>query len=169
MPVLEKLASKYNLSFQQNRIQPAPYITLPNDFDDYLASLDKKYRRELTRKMRNAAGYFIPIQHYIVEDEDTLETEVNDFITMMREEEEKDTFLSDKMVAQIHAIAQAAFKAGWLQLAFLKVGKEKAAGCLRYRPDFPYSSCGPGRRRHGVGPSRHHARSQIPVRSSGVH
>jgi CelD/BcsL family acetyltransferase involved in cellulose biosynthesis len=135
LPVLEKLASKYNLSFQQNRIQPAPYITLPNDFDDYLASLDKKYRRELTRKMRNAAGYFIPIQHYIVEDEDTLETEVNDFITMMREEEEKDTFLSDKMVAQIHAIAQAAFKAGWLQLAFLKVGKEKAAGYFNFKYD----------------------------------
>lgn len=144
LPVLEKLASKYDLSFQQSRIQPAPYITLPSNFDEYLESLDTKYRRELTRKMRNAAGYFIPIQHYIVEDEGSLETEVNDFIAMMREEEEKDAFLTGKMVAQIHAIAQAAFKAGWLQLAFIKVGKEKAAGYFNFKYDnriWVYNSC----------------------------
>ena len=144
LPALEKLAGKYNLSFKQERIQPAPYIALPGDFEEYLASLDKKYRRELTRKMRNAAGYFIPIQHYKVEDEDTLETEVNDFIVMMREEEEKDTFLSERMVAQIHAITQAVFKAGWLQLVFLKVGKEKAAGYFNFKYDnriWVYNSC----------------------------
>ncbi len=135
LPALEKLAGKYNLSLKQERIQPSPYITLPGDFDEYLASLDKKYRRELTRKMRNAAGYFIPIQHYVVEDEDSLETEVDEYIAIMREEEEKDTFLTDKMVAQIHAIAQAAFKAGWLQLAFIKVGKEKAAGYFNFKYD----------------------------------
>jgi len=132
LPALEKLSGKHNLHFQQERIQPAPYITLPTDFDEYLGTLDKRYRHELRRKMRQASGYFIPVQWYEVEDEDNLEAEVDDFIEMMREEKEKDTFLTDEMVAQIHAIAKAAYKGGWLNLSFLKVGKEKAAGYFNF-------------------------------------
>jgi CelD/BcsL family acetyltransferase involved in cellulose biosynthesis len=141
---LEKLASKYDLLFHQERIQPAPTITLPTDFDEYLASLEKRYRHELRRKMRNAMGYFVPVDWYEVEDEGSLEDEINDFIRMMREEEEKNTFLTEEMVAQIHAIAQAAFRAGWLKLTFLKVGKEKAAGYFNFDYDgriWVYNSC----------------------------
>jgi len=141
---LEKAAVKYNLSFHQERIQPAPVITLPDDFDVYLESLDNRYRRELIRKMRNALGYFIPVEWYDVDDKNSLDSEVDDFITMMREEENKDTFLTDEMVAQIHAIAKITFEAGYLKLSFLKVGKEKAAGYLNFDFDnriWVYNSC----------------------------
>jgi len=144
LPALKKAAEKYGLAFHQERIQPAPFITMPDDFDAYLESLDSRYRRELIRKMRNALGYFIPVEWYDVEDENSLEGEVDDFIAMMREEEDKDVFLTNEMVAQIHAIAQATFKAGWLKLSFLKVGKEKAAGYFNF--DYAgriwvYNSC----------------------------
>jgi CelD/BcsL family acetyltransferase involved in cellulose biosynthesis len=141
---IEKLTGKYGLTFHQERIQPAPIITLPNDFDEYLASLDKRYSRELRRKLRNAMGYFIPVEWYDVEDEASLENEINDFILMMREEEEKDAFLTEEMVSQFHAIAQAALQAGWLKLSFLKVGKEKAAGYFNFDYDdriWVYNSC----------------------------
>jgi CelD/BcsL family acetyltransferase involved in cellulose biosynthesis len=144
LPALKKAAGKYDLPFHQERIQPAPFITLPDDFDAYLESLDSRHRRELIRKMRNALGYFIPVEWYVVEDENSLEGEVDDFIAMMREEEDKDVFLTDEMVAQIHAIAQATFEAGWLKLSFLKVGKEKAAGYFNFDYDdriWVYNSC----------------------------
>ncbi|KPK22696.1 MAG: hypothetical protein AMK69_19240, partial [Nitrospira bacterium SG8_3] len=129
---IKNLTSKYDLLFHQERTQPAPIITLPSDFDEYLASLDNRYRRELQRKIRNAMGYFIPVEWYDVEDEDSLENEINDFILMMREEEEKDAFLTEEMVSQFHTIAQAALQAGWLKLSFLMVGKEKAAGYFNF-------------------------------------
>jgi CelD/BcsL family acetyltransferase involved in cellulose biosynthesis len=144
LPALQTAAAKYGLTFHQERIQPAPVITLPGDFDAYLESLDSRYRRELIRKMRNALGYFIPVEWYDVEEENSLESEVNDFIAMMREEEDKDVFLTDKMVAQIHAIAQATFEAGYLKLSFLKVGKEKAAGYFNFDYNdriWVYNSC----------------------------
>ncbi len=141
---IEKLTGKYGLMFQQERIQPAPIINLPNDFDEYLASLDKRYGRELQRKLRNAMGYFIPVEWYDVEDEASLENEINDFIRMMREEGEKDAFLTEEMVSQFHTIAQAALQAGWLKLSFLKVGKEKAAGYFNFDYNdriWVYNSC----------------------------
>ena len=144
LPALQTAVAKYGLTFHQERIQPAPLITLPSDFDAYLESLDNRYRRELIRKMRNALGYFIPVEWYDVEDENSLESEVDDFIAMMREEEDKDFFLTDEMVAQIHAIAQATFEAGYLKLTFLKVGREKAAGYFNFDYDdriWVYNSC----------------------------
>jgi CelD/BcsL family acetyltransferase involved in cellulose biosynthesis len=141
---LEAAAEKQGLKYQQERIQPAPYIRLPDDFDEYMASLDKKYRHELRRKMRNAAGHFIPVNWYVVEDPESLEAEVDEFIDMMREEDEKDRFLSDEMVAQLHTITQAGMQHGWLHLAFLKVGKEKAAGYLNFDYGdqlWVYNSC----------------------------
>jgi CelD/BcsL family acetyltransferase involved in cellulose biosynthesis len=36
------------------------------------------------------------------------------------------------MRQQMHASIHAAFKAGWLQLAFLEIGGEKAAGYLNF-------------------------------------
>jgi len=141
---IEKLTGKYDLTFQQERIQPAPIITLPNDFDEYLESLDKRYSRELRRKLRNTMGYFVPVEWYHVEDEASLENEINDFILMMREEKEKDSFLTEEMVSQFHAIALAALQAGWLKLSFLKVGKEKAAGYFNFDYDdriWVYNSC----------------------------
>ena len=44
----------------------------------------------------------------------------------------KAAFLTEAMRAQMHASARAAFRAGWLQLAFLTVNGEKAAGYLNF-------------------------------------
>jgi CelD/BcsL family acetyltransferase involved in cellulose biosynthesis len=144
LPALQTVAAKYGLTFYQERIQPAPVIALPGDFDTYLESLDSRYRRELVRKMRNVLGYFIPVEWYDVADGTTLDSEVDDFIAMMREEEDKDVFLTAEMVAQLHAIARAAFQAGYLKLSFLKVGNEKAAGYFNFDYDdriWVYNSC----------------------------
>jgi CelD/BcsL family acetyltransferase involved in cellulose biosynthesis len=71
---------------------------------------------------------------YIVEDASTLDAEVNAFLDLMATDPQKDAFLTDVMRSQMSAAVLAAFKAGWLQLAFLTVNGEKAAGYL----DFDY-------------------------------
>jgi CelD/BcsL family acetyltransferase involved in cellulose biosynthesis len=129
---LPAVAEQLGLSYVQERLQPAPYIPLPGDFDTYLDRLDGRYRRELVRKMRNAQGYFIPVQVERVENQAELALAMNDFFVMMREEPDKDRFLTAAMEAQMQALAQAAAEHGWLDLRFLLVGRDRAAGYLNF-------------------------------------
>jgi hypothetical protein len=76
LPVIEKLATKKGWEFTQEQIKPAPYIKLPTDWETYLAGIQSKQRHEIRRKMRKAAGYFLPVRWYIVEDETTLNYEI---------------------------------------------------------------------------------------------
>jgi CelD/BcsL family acetyltransferase involved in cellulose biosynthesis len=124
---LEDLAPKYGLTFRQEVYQPSPYIMLPRDLDAYLNRLDKKYRHEFRRKMRNAAGFFLPVSWYVVEEEDQLEIALDELTSLMRQQGGKDEFLTTDMVAQMKEIARTFFKSGMLQLAFLKVGNDNAA------------------------------------------
>ena len=128
LAIFKKISEKYSLKFLSERVQPSPYIELPDDFEVYLASLEKKYRHEFRRKLRNAAGFFIPVTWYAVEDEDQLDEELDHFSEMMRQEKEKNAFLTDEMVLQMKVIAHAFYKMGILRLSFLKVGKDYAGG-----------------------------------------
>ncbi|MBT3239847.1 MAG: GNAT family N-acetyltransferase [Chloroflexi bacterium] len=128
LDVIEQQAKKHSLSFSSERLQPSPYIPLPNDFDEYLTSIEKKYRHEFRRKLRNAAGFFIPVTWYTVEDEAVLDDELDVFFELMREEKEKRAFLTEEMTEQMKAIAHAFFKMGILRLSFIKVGNDYAGG-----------------------------------------
>jgi len=132
LAALQTAAAKHGFSYQQERIQPAPHIQLPDNFDAYLETLDGRYRREMVRKIRNALGFFIPVTVKKVGEEDDLAAEIQDFFAMMREEPEKDSFLTQAMEEQMQAILQAAAEHGWLDLRFLIVGKEKAAGYVNF-------------------------------------
>lgn len=132
LPALKAAAEKHGLIFEQERQQPSPSISLPDDFETYMEGLDGRYRREMLRKMRNALRYFIPVKMTRVEEGDDLAAEMEDFFTMMREESHKDAFLTDTMVDQMQAIARAAFDHGWLDLRFLLVGREKGAGYFNF-------------------------------------
>ena len=129
---LASAAEKHSLSCKQETLQPAPFIALPGDFDAYLETLDGRYRRELVRKMRNAQRYFIPVQVERVEQLDDLAPAMEDFFAMMRQEPEKARFLTAPMEAQMQALVRSAAEQGWLDLRFLLVGRERAAGYLNF-------------------------------------
>jgi CelD/BcsL family acetyltransferase involved in cellulose biosynthesis len=145
---LQTAAEQHGLNLNQERLQPSPLISLPQDFDTYLESLDSRYRRELTRKMRNVLRYFIPTQVVHVDGKADLDTEMEEFFAMMREEPEKDAFLQGTMVDQMKAVAQTAADHGWLDLRFLVVGREKAAGYFNFIYNnrvWVYNSCMAGK------------------------
>jgi len=155
LPALKAAAEKRGWRFHQEALQPCPYVPLPGDWDTYLAGIDKKQRHEIRRKMRRAENYEEPVRWYIVEDENTLDNEIEDFLTLMAYDQEKENFLTSVMRTQMRASIHAAFKAGWLQLSFLEVGGEKAAGYLNFDYadhlwvynsgiNFEYGSLSPG-------------------------
>jgi CelD/BcsL family acetyltransferase involved in cellulose biosynthesis len=129
---LKTIANDLNLIYKTNVLQPAPRIKLPNTIEEYFENLDKKYRHEIKRKMRNAAKHFIPIKYVSVGESDNLSNEMDEFELLMRNEERKNIFLTESMPAQMKSIAEAAYKNGWLNLKFLYVGKDKATGFFSF-------------------------------------
>jgi CelD/BcsL family acetyltransferase involved in cellulose biosynthesis len=132
LPALQKAAARRGWSYQQQQLQSCPYIPLPGDWEAYLTSIDKKQRHEIRRKMRRAEENNPPARWYIVEQESTLDSEIDDFLTLMAQDPDKERFLTQVMRTQMRDSVHAAFKAGWLQLAFMEVDGQKAAGYLNF-------------------------------------
>jgi len=124
---LKERASEKRWTYLEEQLQPCPIITLPGDWESYLAGISKKQRHEIRRKLRRAENYPGGVRWYIVEDETTLNSEIDSLINLMGQDPQKAKFLSDAMVSQMHTLVHAAFKEGWLQLAFLEVGGTKVA------------------------------------------
>lgn len=111
-------------------LQHSPYIKLPGDWETYLANIDKKQRHEIRRKMRRAAESEVPAEVYITTDGAQLEDDMESFLGLMAQDEEKARFLTPAMREQMKAIMRVAFEGNSLLLIFLKIGGEFAAGYL---------------------------------------
>jgi CelD/BcsL family acetyltransferase involved in cellulose biosynthesis len=130
LPALAAAAAALGWSFTKEPLQPCPYIQLPGDWETYLVGIDKKQRHEIRRKMRRAGEYHLPVHCYMVKDSNTLDEEVEGLFSLMAKDQEKAQFLTQAMRAQMSRIIQLAYDQGWLQLAFIEVGGEKAAAYL---------------------------------------
>ena len=139
-------------------IEPAyhtPTITLSEDWETYLAGINKKQRHEIRRKLRRASESEDDVSWYITTEKSMLNHDTADFLHLMELDEEKKRFLTEDMRKQMDAIIQWAFNTGNLQLSFLTINDEKAVGylCFDYgnriwvynsgfRPDYQYYSPG---------------------------
>jgi len=132
LAALKQAAGKLGLGYTQETLQPSPYIMLPDDWETYLAGIDKKQRHEIRRKIRRAESAEEGLRWYIVEDETKLDEEIDAFLGLMSLDHHKEAFLTDVMRSQMRASVHTAFQAGWLQLAFLEIGGEKAAAYLNF-------------------------------------
>jgi len=135
LAALKTSATEYNWEYLESIYQPSPFIPLPGDFETYLNGIDKKQRHEIRRKMRRAEESGRGVRWYIVSEESSLEAEMESFLALMAHDPEKAAFLTDIMRSQMKSSAQAAFRAGYLQLAFLEVDGEKACAYLNFDYD----------------------------------
>lgn len=152
---LQAAAEKLGWGISTQPLQHCPYIPLPGDWETYICSIDKKQRHEIRRKMRRADEYDLPLRWYILEDGNQLDQAVDDFLKLMANDADKAKFLTPTMRDQMHVIVRAAYRAGWLQLAFIEVNGNKAAGYLNFDYmnhiwvynsglDFQYGDLSPG-------------------------
>ncbi|KPL83934.1 hypothetical protein SE15_01605 [Thermanaerothrix daxensis] len=130
LSVLNTWSPQHHLTLQVERLQPSPYIPLPGDWEAYLASLDKKQRHEIRRKLRRAEGHTSMVCWYCAGE--NVEAEVEAFLDLMAQDEDKAAFLTPVMRQTLRRIALAAAAHGYLQLAFLEIGKEKAAAYFNF-------------------------------------
>ncbi len=132
LPALEQAAQKQGRQYEQQQLQHSPYIPLPGDWEEYLANIDKKQRHEIRRKLRRAEQAPETVDWYIVNDHHNLDEELDGFFDLMRQDSDKDGFLTDAMEQHMRLTAQFAAEDGSLNLAFLTVSGQKAAGYLSF-------------------------------------
>jgi len=128
LTALKEESAKRGWTCTEEIYKPTPSIPLPGDWESYLAGIDKKQRHEIRRKMRRAEESDQQVRWYIVEDESQLDSEIDAFLALMANDPEKAAFLTEPMRTQMRATAQTAFREGYLQLAFMEVFGQKAAG-----------------------------------------
>jgi CelD/BcsL family acetyltransferase involved in cellulose biosynthesis len=132
LPALERAAAAQGWIYSSQKLEHSPYISLPGDWETYLAGIDKKQRHEIRRKMRRAEEMGVPLRWYIVEDAAKLDEEIDAFMALMANDAEKAAFLTPAMREHMHLTARCAFERGCLQLAFLEIGGQKAAAYINF-------------------------------------
>ncbi len=132
LPALEEAARKAGWGYDQQQLQHSPYIPLPGDWEQYLAGIDKKQRHEIRRKLRRAEQAPVTVDWYLVDDSRDLDEELASFFALMRQDADKAAFLTPAMEQHMRLTAEFAARDGSLNLAFMTVADEKAAGYLSF-------------------------------------
>lgn len=128
---LQQVSENGGWTVQTEKAYHTPAITLPDDWDTYLMTIDKKQRHEIRRKIRRAEGSEEDrVAWHIVDKEDELDQSLTDFFGLMENDPDKARFLSAEMRAQMDAIIRWAAQADILQLSFLTINEENAAAYL---------------------------------------
>ena len=132
LSALEASAQSMGWKFTREKLQPAPFITLPGDWETYLSGIDKKQRHEIRRKLRRLEEASLTSDLYICDDPQVLSTETLAFIEMMAGDPAKQAFLTQAMRQHLNNTAKVAFDHNWLQLAYFTIGGDKAAAYMNF-------------------------------------
>jgi CelD/BcsL family acetyltransferase involved in cellulose biosynthesis len=130
LQIIKEIGEREDWSVEIEPTYHTPTIMLSEDWETYLAGINKKQRHEIRRKLRRASGSEDDVSWYITAEKGMLNHDIADFFQLMELDEEKKRFLTEDMRKQMDAIIQWAFDAGNLQLSFLTINDEKAAGYL---------------------------------------
>jgi CelD/BcsL family acetyltransferase involved in cellulose biosynthesis len=130
LAALEAESGKRGWAYSREIYRPTPTIALNGSFEAYLASLEKKQRHEIRRKLRRAQER--GVRWYLADDGAGLESEMEAFFKLMESDQNKAGFLKPAMREQMRSSIQAAHENGWLWLAFLEIDGRKAAAALNF-------------------------------------
>lgn len=120
----------YTVTVEQEDV--APVASLPTTWDDFVASLGKKDRHELRRKMRrlDAAGSFT--QH-VCQDPDAIADGMADFLRLHRDSRpDKKRFMNAERERFFTKVAVELGARGQLKLAFLELDQIRVATCIYF-------------------------------------
>lgn len=121
------LAKAHGLSAAERIEEVCPVIDLPDSYEAYLESLDKKQRHEMRRKTRKAHAE-ARIEWYMAGEGHDFDRAVDDFIDLhQKSQQNKDMFMTPAMQAYFRELAQVMQAAGWLELSFIEVNGQRAA------------------------------------------
>ncbi len=130
---LKSLAAGSGYAVAEEPEAVAPRLALPATWDDYLASLSKKDRHELRRKMRRLFESGANVELKVFETPDDVSAAMDDFLhlhTVSRQD--KAEFMSGRMPEFFRRMASALAHAGLVRLFMLYVSGKPAATVLGF-------------------------------------
>lgn len=132
LQILQQTAQKHGWAYRDEPFRPAMTLNLPEDWEVYLAGIDKKQRHEIRRKMRRAYSGEVNVRWYIARNPGAIESEIDEFLHLMELDPEKARFLTPLMRENFRETIRCAFNENCLLLAFLEVDGKKAAAYLSF-------------------------------------
>ena len=109
----------------------APLIDLPDTWDAYLETLDKKQRHEVRRKLRRVDE--TDHRWYTLDASASLEQAIADFVDLHKKSRpDKHLFMDGRMQGFFLDMARVLQSCGWLQLCFLEIEGARAASILNF-------------------------------------
>lgn len=156
LKVIPEFASRFGWKTEMALEEYCPVIALPNDWEEYLAGLDKKDRHELRRKMRRLENMGDSPRFYEIIGGEDLDQAVSRFLSLHRASaQSKMHFMTRQMETFFRRITALLLDRGWLKLWFLDIGGSPVAGVLAfdyngniqlynsgYNPDYSQLSVG---------------------------
>jgi CelD/BcsL family acetyltransferase involved in cellulose biosynthesis len=133
LTVLPTVAKASGLSTSIEDEDVCPVIYLPDSYEAYLESLDKKQRHELRRKRRRAEEY--GVEFYTIGANHNLDEEIDAFFALMAmSTPDKAAFLQEEgHMAFFHEMGHAMLDAGYLHLIFLMIEGQRAAAMWQFK------------------------------------
>ena len=152
---LPDLARQRGYSVEITEEDVTPGLSLPDNWDAYLASLSKKNRHELRRKLRrleSAEGW----RWYCVQGPEAVSDRLDDFLTLMRQSApEKAAYMTGERETFFRSITRRTAELDMLRLFFLEMDGQDVAAALcfdyngtrflynsGYNPEYGYYSVG---------------------------
>jgi CelD/BcsL family acetyltransferase involved in cellulose biosynthesis len=110
----------------------APYLSLPDSYDAYLAGLPSKLRHEIRRKAKKLESEAGPYR-VVVADGETLDAMLDRFVDLHRMSEgPKGVFMVPGMEIFFRRLGEAFWEDGSFRLSFIEVGGSLAAGTIGF-------------------------------------
>jgi len=132
LSLLPQIAQKCGLTVDIQDEDVCPVVHLPDSYEKYLESLDKKQRHELRRKHRRAEEY--GVNCYIVGPEHNLDEEIDAFFQLMAmSTPDKAAFLQEPgHKSFFHEMGHVMLDKGYLELMFLTIEGQRAAAMWQF-------------------------------------
>ncbi|MSQ11424.1 MAG: GNAT family N-acetyltransferase [Dehalococcoidia bacterium] len=131
---LARLTQQHGWRCVVEREDVSPGMPLPASWEEYLATLSKKDRHELRRKLRRLSSAAQPT--FLTHEDAELDRHLDQFLRLMREgREDKQSFLTPAREGFFRAVCHAVAKSGSLRLHFLELGGTPVAAALCFDYD----------------------------------
>ena len=130
---LPTVCAALGLRFDNEQEDVCPWVELPAGWDAYLASLEKKHRHELKRKLRKLpqAG---EVELEVLESPTAIEAAMDSFLWMLRESRsDKAAFMTEQMEGFFRRLIPALASEDLAEMVFLKLGGKRAAAVVCFR------------------------------------
>jgi CelD/BcsL family acetyltransferase involved in cellulose biosynthesis len=135
LAALPPACADLGLRFEKEQEDVCPQVELPAGWDAYLASLEKKHRHELKRKLRKLpqAG---DVELAVLESPEEIERAMDSFLWMLRQSRsDKAAFMTEQMEGFFRRLIPALAAEGLAKMVLLKLGGKRAAAVVCFRSD----------------------------------